>query len=36
MWGLSFGGLATMFWMPLEERIKVDIVAARFNHSVIT
>ena len=27
MWGLSLGGLATMFWMPLEERIKVGIVA---------
>ena len=22
MWGLSLGGLATMFWMPLEERIR--------------
>ncbi len=32
MWGLSLGGLATMFWMPLEERIKVGIVAAWFNH----
>jgi len=32
MWGLSLGGLATMFWMPLEKRIKVGIVAAWFNH----
>ncbi len=32
MWGLSLGGLATMFWMPLEQRIKVGIVAAWFNH----
>lgn len=32
IWGLSLGGLATMFWMPLEERIKVGIVAAWFNH----
>jgi len=32
MWGLSLGGLATMFWMPLEERIKVGIVAGWFNH----
>ena len=32
MWGLSLGGLATMFWMPLEPRIKVGVVAAWFNH----
>ena len=32
MWGLSLGGLATMFWLPLEKRIKVGIVAAWFNH----
>jgi hypothetical protein len=32
MWGLSLGGMATMFWMPLEERIKVGVVAAWFNH----
>ena len=32
MWGLSLGGLATMFWMPLEQRIKVGIVAGWFNH----
>jgi len=32
MWGLSLGGMATMFWMPLEQRIKVGIVSAWFNH----
>ena len=32
MWGLSLGGLATAFWMPLEPRIKVGVVAAWFNH----
>ena len=32
MWGLSLGGLATMFWMPLEPRIKAGIVSAWFNH----
>jgi len=32
MWGLSLGGLATMFWMPLEPRIKAGVVAAWFNH----
>jgi len=32
MWGLSLGGLATMFWMPLEPRIKVGVVSAWFNH----
>jgi hypothetical protein len=32
MWGLSLGGMATMFWMPLEPRIKVGIVSAWFNH----
>jgi len=32
MWGLSLGGMATMFWMPLEPRIKVGVVAAWFNH----
>ncbi|MHC4399041.1 MAG: dienelactone hydrolase family protein [Planctomycetota bacterium] len=32
MWGLSLGGLSTMFWMPLEARIKVGVVAAWFNH----
>ena len=31
MWGLSLGGLATMFWMPIEPRIKVGIVSAWFN-----
>lgn len=32
MWGVSLGGLATMFWMPLEPRIDVGVVAAWFNH----
>ena len=32
MWGVSLGGLATMFWMPLEPRIKAGIVSAWFNH----
>ena len=32
MWGVSLGGTATMFWMPLEPRIKVGVVAAWFNH----
>jgi dienelactone hydrolase len=31
MWGLSLGGMATMFWMPLEPRIKAGVVAAWFN-----
>lgn len=32
MWGQSLGGLATMFWMPLEPRIKAGVVSAWFNH----
>lgn len=32
MWGVSLGGLATMFWMPLEPRIKVGVPCAWFNH----
>jgi hypothetical protein len=32
MWGVSLGGTATMFWMPLEPRIKAGVVAAWFNH----
>ena len=31
MWGISLGGMATMFWMPLEPRIKCGIVTAWFN-----
>lgn len=31
MWGVSWGGLATMFFMPLEPRIKAGVVAAFFN-----
>ncbi len=32
MWGLSLGGLATMFWTPLEPRIKAAVVAGWYNH----
>ena len=32
MWGLSNGGMATMFWTPLEPRIKAAVVSAWFNH----
>ena len=32
MWGVSLGGLATMFWMPSEPRIKAGVVCAWFNH----
>jgi len=32
MWGISLGGMATMFWMPLEPRIKCGVVTAWFNH----
>lgn len=32
MWGISLGGMATMFWVPLEPRLKVAIVTAWFNH----
>jgi hypothetical protein len=31
MWGISLGGMATMFWMPLEPRIQCGIVTAWFN-----
>ncbi len=31
MWGLSLGGMYTMFTAPLEPRIKVAIIAAFFN-----
>lgn len=31
MWGISLGGLYTMFTMPLEPRIKAGIVTAYFN-----
>ncbi len=33
-WGVSLGGMATMFWMPLEPRIRAGIVSAWFNHRV--
>ncbi len=32
MWGISLGGMAAMFWMPLESRIRCGIVTAWFNH----
>lgn len=32
MWGVSLGGMATMFSMPLDERIKVGIISAWFNN----
>jgi hypothetical protein len=32
MWGVSLGGMATMFWMPAEPRIKAGVVCAWFNH----
>jgi hypothetical protein len=31
MWGVSLGGMATMFFMPLESRIKVGVVSGWFN-----
>ncbi len=31
MWGISLGGMATMFFTPLEPRIKCGIVTAWFN-----
>lgn len=32
LWGISNGGMATMFWTPLEPRIKAAVVSAWFNH----
>ncbi len=34
MWGVSLGGMATMFWMPLDARIKVGVVSAWFNDRI--
>jgi hypothetical protein len=31
MWGVSLGGMATMFWMPLEPRIRAGVVSGWFN-----
>jgi hypothetical protein len=31
-WGISLGGMAGMFWTPLEPRIKCAIITAWFNH----
>ena len=33
-WGVSLGGMATLFWMPLEPRIKAGVVSAWFNHRI--
>lgn len=32
MWGVSLGGMATMFFTPVEPRIKASVVSAWFNH----
>jgi len=32
MWGVSLGGMATMFWMPIEPRIRAGVVCAWYNH----
>lgn len=32
MWGVSLGAMATMFWMPLEPRIKAGVVSGWFNN----
>lgn len=32
MWGISLGGCSTLFTLPVEERIKVGIICAFFNH----
>ena len=34
MWGLSLGGYYTLITMPIEERIKVGICSAFFNHRI--
>ncbi|TDE11460.1 alpha/beta hydrolase family protein [Jiangella asiatica] len=31
MWGQSWGGLATQYWLPLEPRIRAGVVSAYFN-----
>ncbi|MCX6619669.1 MAG: hypothetical protein NTY38_01040 [Acidobacteria bacterium] len=31
LWGISLGGMATMYWTPLEPRIRCSIVTAWFN-----
>jgi dienelactone hydrolase len=31
-WGISLGGMAGMFWTPLEPRIQCAIITAWFNH----
>lgn len=31
-WGISLGGMAGMYWTPLEPRIKASIITAWFNH----
>lgn len=32
MWGISLGGCYTLFTLPVEERIKVGVICAFFNH----
>ncbi|MFD1628320.1 alpha/beta hydrolase family protein [Pseudopedobacter beijingensis] len=34
MWGVSLGGMATMFWMSLDSRIKAGVVSAWFNNRI--
>ncbi|PSL00404.1 hypothetical protein CLV30_11664 [Haloactinopolyspora alba] len=31
MWGQSWGGLATQYWMPVEPRIRVGVISSYFN-----
>ncbi|HNY40216.1 MAG TPA: M14-type cytosolic carboxypeptidase [Bryobacteraceae bacterium] len=31
-WGISLGGMAGMYWTPLEPRIKASIITAWYNH----
>lgn len=31
-WGISLGGMAGMYWTPLEPRIKAAVITAWFNH----
>jgi len=32
LWGCSWGGMATQFWTPLDDRFRVAITTAFFNH----
>ncbi|TDD56954.1 hypothetical protein E1286_01215 [Nonomuraea terrae] len=31
MWGRSWGGLATQYWMPLEPRLRAGVISSYFN-----